>query len=283
MPEGDTLFRLAGRIRERLAGQVCSSCTVRDPRLVGVDLTDATLVDAEALGKHLFVRFSLGERALSLHIHLGMDGAVHVGAVPSLPAWRRRVELRFGAGTLTAVDVPVIGLVPTADEPRLVEHLGPDVLDAGTEPALVAARLLADPAAPLAGALLDQRNAAGFGNVFAVEVPFVAGVDPHQPVGSVAGLDTLVEMGIALIRWSAAHGVRNTTGRKLHSADHWIYGKQRRPCPLCGTALRSESERSTPWRRNTVWCPACQPLAAAATADAQRIAKLLALHPALRR
>ena len=36
----------------------------------------------------------------------------------------------------------------------------------------------------LAGAMLDQRHAAGWGNVYVHDVPFVLGVSPFQPVGT---------------------------------------------------------------------------------------------------
>jgi endonuclease-8 len=280
MPEGDTIHRLAQRINERLAGQRCLGCVTRDPRLVGLDLREAVLVEAVAVGKHLFVRFDDGR---SLHVHLGMDGRVIVGPRSSAPEWRRRIELRFAAGWLTGEDLPEVGVVATAGEAQFVGHLGPDVLgDTAIDVLDAAARLRREPDRPLAGALLDQRHLAGFGNVFAVEVPFIAGVSPFQPVGSIGGLDGLVGVGVALIRYSAGDGRRNTTGRRLSAADHWVYGRAGRPCQVCDTPITGADERSTPWGRVTAWCPACQPLGPSAAVDLQRVRRLLALHPARR-
>src|SRR5690606_30621804 len=76
MPEGDTLRRLAAKITARFAGDRVVRSTMRDPRLVGVDLTGTTLLDADAYGKHLFVRFDDGR---SLHAHLSMTGSFTVG------------------------------------------------------------------------------------------------------------------------------------------------------------------------------------------------------------
>ncbi|MEJ7799673.1 MAG: DNA-formamidopyrimidine glycosylase family protein, partial [Ilumatobacter sp.] len=76
MPEGDTLRLLATRINDRLGGGVVERSVVRDPRLVGVDLTGTTLVGANAYGKHLFIRFDDGR---SLHAHLLMTGGFAVG------------------------------------------------------------------------------------------------------------------------------------------------------------------------------------------------------------
>lgn len=281
MAEGDTINRLARRIDARLSGRRVIGCVTRDPRLVGVDLTGTVLLGAEAVGKHLLVRFDDGR---TLHVHLRMDGAVIVGGAARQQPHRRRLELAFDDGAhMTAVDTPVLEVIPTQSEGELVGHLGPD-LCAPTPPPLelVTARLSVDPVVPLAGAMLDQRNVAGLGNVFAIEVPFICGVSPNQPVGGVERLDVVAAVALALIRWSAANGVRNTTGRTLHRSAHWIYGRAGRPCPLCAARLADHDAVASPWRRVSVWCPVCQPLAERRSADPGRVDRLLALHPARR-
>ena len=180
MPEGDTIRRLAERINRRFAGERCERSVTRDPRLVHVDFAGAVLREADARGKHLLIRFDDGR---TLFAHLRMDGSFTVGPAATESAWRRRVELWMETGRLTGIDVPVLGVVRTVDEDQVVGHLGPDLC--GPElPDLddVVERIAEHPEAPLAGALLDQRNVAGFGNVYAVELPFVVGVSP-QPAG----------------------------------------------------------------------------------------------------
>ena len=162
-------------------------------------------------------------------------------------------------------------------------HLGPD-LCAPEAPDVdeIVARLQREPMCPLAGALLDQRNVAGFGNIYAVELPYIVGVSPHQTVGTVESLDLLVAIGAALIRTNAARGPQNTTGRKLTTSDHWIYGKRTRPCPVCATRLEGCSDIQSPWGRTSVWCPTCQAVESPRRADLDRARRLLALHPARR-
>jgi endonuclease-8 len=189
----------------------------------------------------------------------------------------------MGDGRLTAIDVPVLGVVATTDEEVVVGHLGPDLCgpdlpDLGA----VVTRMSQQPEQPLGAALLDQRNAAGFGNVYAVELPFIVGISPQQPIGSIDRLGDLVAVGAAVIRTNAARGPQNTTGRRLHAADHWIYAKRGRPCPLCAAGLDGYSDRQSPWGRATVWCPGCQPLEARRAVDLVRTRHLLALHPARR-
>jgi endonuclease VIII len=280
VPEGDTIRRLADRIGRRFAGERCERCVTRDPRLVGVDLGGTTLVSADARGKHLLLRFDDGR---TLYSHLRMDGRWIVGPPASEPQWRRRVELWMTNGRLTGVDLPVVGVVTTAAEDSVVGHLGPDLCGPDL-PDLGDAleRLSADPARPLAAALLDQRNVAGFGNLYAVELPFVVGVSPNQPVLHVAGLDGLLALGAAVIRTNARRGPQNTTGRRLAHDDHWIYARRYRPCPVCGTPLDGWAERRSPWGRVSVWCPTCQLEEQERTVDLVRARRLLALHPAAR-
>jgi len=280
MPEGDTIRRLAEKINRRFAGQTCTRCVTRDPRLVRADFEGRVLVGADAVGKHLLVRFDDGR---TLHAHLRMTGSFVVGPAATEPEWRRRVELWLEDGRLTGLDVPVLGVVATRHEHAVVGHLGPDLCAAqAPDPDEIVARLTDRPDEPLAGALLDQRNVAGFGNLYAVELPFIVGVAPHQPVGAVEGLGELVGLGIAVIRVNAARGPQNTTGRRMQLDDHFVYGRRRRPCPICATTLDGWDERSSPWRRVSVWCPACQELTATRAVSMARARRLLALHPATR-
>ncbi len=280
MPEGDTIRRLADKIGKRFTGEQCMRCVTRDPRLVGVDLAGATIVDVDANGKHLLIRFDNG---MTLHSHLRTDGSWTVGPAAREPEWRRRIELWMESGRLTGIDLPVLELIATSRESEVVGHLGPDLCGpAGPDLDDVVERLQHDPTAALATSLLDQRNVAGFGNVYAIEVPFISGVSPNQPVGTIEGLDRLVALGTALIRTNAERGPQNTTGRKLSTPDQWIYGRRGRPCPICGTTLDGWDERQSPWQRVSVWCPTCQPLEATRRADSSRINKLTALHPARR-
>jgi endonuclease-8 len=283
VPEGDTIHRLAARVRARVGGRTVTGSVFRHPRLATLDLTGRTLVDATSHGKHLFLQFDDG---WSLHVHLLMDGRVRFGPsdrVESVEEWRRRFEIVFDDTRLTGVDIPLLHRIRSADIVRVVDHLGPDLcghLDAGAlEVALT--RLGADPGAPLGGALLDQRNVAGFGNVYAIEVPFICGVSPFRPVGGIVGLDQLLAVGAALIRTNAELGPQNTTGRRLDRSEHWIIADRGRSCPLCGTAIRVVAGEACPWRRGTAWCPTCQ-ADANDTVDAARARKLLSLHPARR-
>jgi endonuclease VIII len=281
VPEGDTLRRLATRINDRVAGQVVGRSVMRDPRVATVDLAGRTLSEADAYGKHLFVRFDDGR---TLHAHLMMSGSFEIGRASRRPEWRRRVELWLGNGRLTGIDVPVLDMIATGDEHEITDRLGPDLCAIAGPPDVdaIVTRMMMTPDEPLGGAMLDQRNVAGFGNIYANDVPFIAGLSPMQPVGAIDGLERVLRVATALIRVNARRGPQNTTGRRIDTDDRWMHGAGRSMCPVCGERLDYRAGEVSPWGRSVTWCPTCQPLRDRALVDVERIRRLIALHPALR-
>ncbi len=277
MPEGDTLRRLADRVSNAYVGQQVLGCTFRHPRLALADLSGTTLRSVDATGKHLLSRFSNGK---TLHLHLLMAGRVFLSARPDVPEWRRRFEIQFETGLLTGVDVPLLHLFDTTREEQFVGHLGPDLCGAYDHDVAVA-RVEAAADMHLSAALLDQRVVAGFGNIYAVETPFICGLNPFTKVGAIESIEPIMAIGAALIRTNAMLGPQNTTGKRLSRSDQWVLPAKVRTCKLCGATLERMSEGQTPWRRRTAFCPQCQPQTAT-TPDLDRAKQLLGLHPARR-
>ena len=264
MPEGDSIARLAARLRGEVVGETITLCRLNVPRFATVDLSGQTLDAVLPRGKHLLMRFSGG---LTLHSHLRMSGRWAIGTTKAPPRgepWHQvRVRLGLGDGrTLWGVRLPIVEVVRTADEPRVVGHLGPDLLDpmwddASTATAL--ARLTAAPSRPLVEALLDQRNVAGIGNLYAVEGCYLARRWPWTPVADVTELPALVETERALLARGVVGGVQTTTGSVRRGETHWVYGRYKRPCRRCSTPITFRKAAGTPWARETWWCPRCQP------------------------
>lgn len=259
MPEGDSVFRLAKRLRA-LDGHTLARSEFRVPRFATIDLAGQVLVEHETHGKHLLTRFDGGG---TLHTHLKMSGSWTVtGTGKRLP--RRldhqvRVLLRFADGpTAHGIDLPVVEYLPTRDERDVVGHLGPDPLRDDWDAAEAARRLAADPARPLAPALLDQRNLAGLGNLWVNEIAFLRGRSPWTPVGEV-DLPPLVELAARALRVSATTpgAYQVTTGNPRRGEQHWVAGRAHKPCRRCGTPIRVRAETAT--ERRTWWCPHCQP------------------------
>ena len=275
MPEGDTLRRLADRVAGTYLGETVRSSMFRHPRLALVDLAGRTLDAVDSTGKHLLFRFSGG---ITMHLHLLMQGRVHLTAQFSVPEHRRRFELAFDTGVLTGIDIPLLHILDTRREADFVGHLGPDLCGVYDHAAAVG-RLAAAGDRPLSAALLDQRVIAGFGNIYAVETPFICGLSPFASTNALADVEPIVSIGAALIRTNAARGPQNTTGRQLDRSMHWVLSGKSRVCQICRGRLRRLSGAETPWQRRTAWCPSCQPAEAVAP-DLARAKRLLALHPA---
>ncbi|WP_445403070.1 Fpg/Nei family DNA glycosylase [Streptomyces sp. LE64] len=259
MPEGDTVWQAARRLHRALSGQLLTRSDLRVPRLATADLRGRTVLDTTPRGKHLLTRL---EGGLTLHSHLRMDGSWQVYRAGE--RWRggpaHQIRAILGTGTVTAVGyrLPVLDLLRSADETRVVGHLGPDPLGPGWDPERVRGNLLARPGRPLLEALLDQRNLAGIGNVYAVELCFLLGVTPWLPVAEVPPDRLAALPGLArdLLAANRDRPVRVTTGRRDERL--YAYGRAPRPCLRCGTPVRRADRPEGFGTRPVHWCPSCQ-------------------------
>ncbi|MFE8009752.1 Fpg/Nei family DNA glycosylase [Streptomyces sp. NPDC057418] len=263
MPEGDTVLQTARRLDAALAGHVLTRSDLRVPRFATADLTGRTVLDVTARGKHLLTRI---EDGLTLHSHLRMDGAWRVYRPGERwrggPAHQIRAVLSNAEHTAVGYRLPVLELLRTQDEERVVGHLGPDLLGPGWDPDTALRNLLAEPARPLGEALLDQRNLAGIGNVYKCELCFLARVTPWLPVGELPQplATRLVGTAKQLLEANRDRPARTTTGptaaygRGGARERLFVYGRARRPCLRCRTPIRSSDQDDRP----TYWCPRCQ-------------------------
>lgn len=263
MPEGDSVHKLARRLDGALLGRTVTRSDLRVSRLATRDLAGRTVEEHATHGKHLLTRFSGG---VTLHSHLLMDGSWSVtGPGKRLP--RRllpevRVLLETDRGsTAYGLNLHQLDLVATDLEHTLVGHLGPDPLRADWDAADAVRRLGADPTRPLVTAMLDQTLMAGLGNLWANELAFLVGRSPWTPVGEV-DLEALVALAAKALRHSALTpgAYQVTTGTSRTRENHWVSGRNRRPCLRCGTTVVMVPELvGDPGNRRTWWCPSCQP------------------------
>jgi endonuclease-8 len=277
VPEGDTIRRLAARI-DGLGGQTVMAATFRHPRLATARLERRTIESADARGKHLLIRF---DDRRTLHAHMLMQGRIVFSRSFDVPAWRRRFEIELSNGYLTGIDVPRLDLIGSRDERHVLAHLGPDLCGSYDHDAAVA-RIRTAAGRPIGGALLDQTLVAGFGNIYAVETPFICGISPFQKVGTIEDIDRVVAVGAALIRTNAQLGPQNTTGSNLHRTEHWVLTRDRRRCGVCGDRLIRIAGPDSPWKRRLAFCTICQPERPTSAVDQSRVTRLLRTHPARR-
>jgi endonuclease-8 len=256
VPEGDTIWKTAATLRRALRGRelVAFEANVPVRRRPALGRTNR---DVEPRGKHLLIRF--GDDTV-LHTHLRMSGSWHVYRRGE--RWQRSAAaMRVRVGTVETEAVcfsaPVVEVLTAREvdrHPRL-SSLGPDVTAPAPDLREAAARLRRLGSVQIGAALLDQRAAAGIGNVYKSEALFATGVDPFAPVAS---LDEGALLGLV----SAAAGMlrRNTERRGPRSTMPLgrlaVYGRAGLPCRRCGTTIASTRRGDA---RVTYWCPSCQP------------------------
>ena len=195
-PARETGRRARGRHRlaggrahaDALAGSTLRRGEFRIPQLATVDLTGATVREVVARGKHLLIRLDDGR---TLRTHFRMDGSWHIyrrGAKwHGGPAYDVRMILATDEWECVGYRLHDIDLVPTAEEDRLVGHLGPDVLGPDWDLDEALRRLRDRPDEQIGVALVDQRNLAGIGNLYKVESAVPPRRPPLDPGGRRAG------------------------------------------------------------------------------------------------
>lgn len=267
MPEGDTIHRTANRLGAVLVDRPLT--TLRAPRLVRSMPQPGTRVTlVQARGKHLLVWFDQDD--LVLHTHMRMTGAWHI--YRSGARWRRaprrmRVVLADTEVQAVCFDAPIVELLGRREVERhpVLSRLGPDlVVDEGCAAVAVQRMAMFGVAhRTVAEVLLDQRIAAGIGNVYANEVAFLADVDPRTPASRVPREVFATMYGeVARLLRSNLVVPQRTTVANAQPGTLWVYGRTGRPCRRCGATIRDG--RVGVQARVVHWCPTCQ---AAAVVD----------------
>ena len=244
MPEGDSLHRIARRLQV-LVGERVSVETPHPQGSVGglaERLDGRRLESVEAVGKNLLLTF---DGALVLRSHLRMRGRWQVrprdGRVRRGRPW---LVLQSTSHEALLWNGPVLELTA-----RGMRGLGPDILADPRDLAAMIANLRREyPARELGDALLDQRLVAGIGNVWKAESLWQAQVSPWRRLGDVSNdeLERVLGEAARLMRASAEGG----------REERRIYRRAGRPCPRCGTPIRSRGQGDG--NRTAYWCPGCQ-------------------------
>lgn len=261
MPEGDTIWRVAARLRPALVGRTLLRFDA--PRLTGVRPRPGCTVDAvDAVGKHLLVRFSDG---VQLQTHLRMTGSWHLyrtGERWARPAHVARVRIEVEGWVAVCFTAPVVRTsrvdpLNRAVETAAVAHLGPDLAAESVDLDGVLARLRAqDPQRPILDVLLDQRLAAGIGNVYKSELLWLHRLHPRTSLGALddAGRRALYADAHRLLRANLGSGARVTAPGVPGGLA--VYRRRGRACPRCGAPIERAELGRPP--RSTYWCPRCQ-------------------------
>ena len=274
MPEGHTLHRLAGEIRDRFAGGHTSVSSPQGRFAESAALIDGTLLlDAEAWGKHLFVEF---EQERYVHVHLGLYGRLELhDGPPEPPVGQVRMRL-VGQGSASPrpsyADLrgaTACELLTAGQRLAVLDRLGPDPLRHDADWTVAWDRVRRSKA-PIGGLLMDQAVLAGVGNVYRAELLFRHRMHPLRPGNTLrrgqfeAMWHDLVELmrdGVVVGRIDTVRPEHTpeAMGRPPRRDDHggevYVYRRHGQRCHVCDGPVRTEVLGG----RNLFWCPRCQP------------------------
>jgi formamidopyrimidine-DNA glycosylase len=275
VPELPEVETVRARLEPVLTGRRFERVEILDPRVtrpvepqeVAAELEGEVVEAVDRRGKYLIFRFETGRVLL---IHLRMTGTVRHerdGTPEHDPHLRVVVTLDDGSDVIYR-DVRRFGtwllLEPGEETDYLAQRLGEEPLSRRFTPASLAARL-SRRRAPVKAALLDQRAAAGVGNIYADEALWRARIHPLRPAGGLnreeiaalrSGIREALKMGIAR-QGATLRDYRDPNGARGRMQEEFrVYGRAGEPCFRCGTPI----EKIRAGGRGTWFCPACQPL-----------------------
>ena len=240
MPEGDSLHRAAGRLQV-LVGQKVEVETPH-PRAAVKRLAERldgrTLERVEAEGKNLYLSFSGG---LVLRSHLRMNGRWRVEPRGSERRGTPWLVLRGDEYEAVQWNGPVLDLVTKCYKAESV----PDIVLEEPEAVRFRAR---DQRRAIGDALLDQRLAAGIGNMWKAEALWEARVSPWRSLADLSDDELAAVLG-------AAHRLMSTSVEGTRPLRH-VYRRAGRACHRCGSVIRSAPQGEH--ARTAYWCPRCQ-------------------------
>lgn len=284
MPEGDTIYQLAQRLKP-LEGRTITHWDARVASLATTDAVGSAIERVWPWGKHLFWAITSDRGTDILDTHLRMDGTWRTHAAGSrwtAPEHTARLVVRVTGAPDPGVEVELVGhdlgmveMWPSDHYEQRTAHLGPDPLGhdwdvpgrwerPGRDEAV--ARLAAERETSLGEAVLDQRVVAGLGNVFRAELCFLLGVHPAADV-TVREPAEVVDLAARLLQSNRHRTLRVFTGVDRPGENTWVYSRQRRPCRRCGTTIQRDTlggattvaDPRAGQERLIYWCPVCQP------------------------
>jgi formamidopyrimidine-DNA glycosylase len=267
LPEVETTRR---GIAARVLGQVVRAVVVRQPRLrwpiprsLSRELPGQTIDSVTRRGKYLL----LGTRGGSVILHLGMSGSLRIVSQATAPEKHDHVDLLLANGEcLRLRDPRRFGAVLwTRRDParhKLLLNLGPDPLTADFSGEHLYRRSRGR-ARAIRDFLIDGREVAGIGNIYANEALFEAGIDPRRAVGQISRrrYDQLALAVRATLKRGIARGgatlrdFRGSDGRAGYfQLSVNVYGRAGEPCRVCGRRLRAQALGG----RRVFFCTRCQ-------------------------
>ena len=247
MPEGDSLHRIAQRLRVLVGERLDAESPNPRGRATGVARAiDGRVLEAvDAVGKNLLLRF---DDDVVVRSHLRMNGRWRLRRHTD-PRWRGSpwLVLRGREWEATQWNGPVLALGDDG-----ARGLGPDLLAPSASPGELVSRLRRVDQSRLVGdALVDQRVIAGIGNMWLAETLWHVRVSPWSRLAAVDDIELEHALG-----WAQEAMRASVSGRR---SERSVYRRAGRGCRRCGESVRSRGLGDA--NRTAYWCPRCQPSA----------------------
>ncbi|HXV56944.1 MAG TPA: bifunctional DNA-formamidopyrimidine glycosylase/DNA-(apurinic or apyrimidinic site) lyase [Gaiellaceae bacterium] len=274
MPELPEVETIRSRLAPGLTGRTFAEVEIRDPRLTRPDPPEAVadalegerVADVRRRGKYLVVGFESGRHLL---VHLRMTGTVlHPAPEGHRDDTHVRAVVRLDDGSdVLYRDVRRFGTWELLEPGELEEYfavrrLGAEPLGRGVTSRHLG-EALAGRRAPVKAALLDQRAAAGIGNIYADEALWYARIHPLRPAGELTadevgalrdGIRKALRLGLRR-QGATLRDYRGPDGSRGRMQEEFrVYGRAGEPCERCGTPIAKTRAAG----RGTWYCPSCQ-------------------------
>ena len=267
LPEVETACR---GIRPHLVGQRVVRVTVRNrqlrwpvPASLVTTLPGLTIRAVERRAKYILLRTDAGTAIL----HLGMSGSLRVVPCDTPPAKWDHVDIALASGQCLRLRDPrrFGALLWTSRDPaqhKLLQALGPEPLEDRFNDEYLY-RISRRRKVALRDFLLNSKNVAGVGNIYANEALFLAGLRPARAAGRLKRGDCTRLVDAIRTTLNQAIRAGGTTLRDFQNADGLpgyfqqtlnVYGRAGQPCQHCGTAIRALRLG----QRSAFYCPHCQ-------------------------
>lgn len=267
LPEVETIRR---SIEPYLLGKTVLYTVVRTQKLRNLLAPDLNLrLAGQAIGgitrrgKYLLFRCTSG----TLIVHLGMTGNMHLVPVDFPHDRHDHLDLVFnGDFLLRFADTRRFGTVIWTPRdpllhPLLLNH-GPEPLEENFSGDYLHGKTR-NRRTPIKQVIMNSQIVAGIGNIYASEALFCAGIAPETPAAHLSR--SQYESLVKAIREVLSQAIKSGTsslrgpgeGKPLPGYfpyDFSVYGKEGKPCPTCGTAIKNTRLGG----RSTFSCPRCQ-------------------------
>jgi formamidopyrimidine-DNA glycosylase len=261
LPEVETIVR---ELREKISNEIFSdidplwpgSMVVED----GLQLEQKQIKKVRRKGKYIFFELDQGY----LFVHLRMTGQLIVQDVYPDDKKHLRLIFKFISGKyLLFYDLRKFGRVYHTIRPEsILKNTGIDALSEDLDLNYFQA-MVKDRPTMVKSFFLDQKNIAGFGNIYIDESLFRAGIHPETRLSNLSNreinslyhesrkvlLDAVDRMGSTISDYKTTGGGFGTNQNYFK-----VYQRQGLPCYVCQTTIT----KSKIGGRGTHYCPKCQ-------------------------